>query len=74
MRETGPSETQKVLVKYAFCCPGSVLYCDCVNKNHGTAVMGENEAGEDYPIVDLAPQSRAEPIDESGQSSGFTPT
>lgn len=47
---------KKVLVKYAFCCPGSVLYCDCVNKNHGTAVMGENEAGDDYPIVGPAPE------------------
>jgi hypothetical protein len=48
---------KRVTVAYAHCCSGSVLYCDCVNKSHGTAMMGENEAGEDYPIVTSSPET-----------------
>ena len=48
---------QQVTVAYAYCCSGSVRYCDCVNKSHGTALMGANEAGEDYAIVRPSPQT-----------------
>jgi len=47
-----PEATEgRVTVAYAYCCNGPTKYCDCVNPNHGTALMGRNEAGDDYPIV-----------------------
>lgn len=45
----------KVEVHYAYCCLGSTKYCDCVNKNHGTAWIGTNEVGNDYIPVPAAP-------------------
>lgn len=53
---TGADPVGKVEVHYAYCCPGSTKYCDCVNKNHGTAWIGSNEVGEDYmPVTPPAP-------------------
>ncbi|MBO9125494.1 MULTISPECIES: hypothetical protein [unclassified Rhizobium] len=52
-------ETKRVSVAYAYCCSGSTKYCDCVNPNHGTVLMGENEPGDDYIVVD-APAAPAE--------------
>lgn len=45
----------KVEVHYAHCCSGSTKYCDCVNKNHGTAWLGSNEVGSDYIPLAAAP-------------------
>lgn len=43
---------KRVLVAYAHCCGGSTKICDCTNPNHGKAIMGENEPGDDYVILD----------------------
>lgn len=40
------------LIAYAHCCPGPVEFCDCVNKNHGTAWVHE---GHESPALSSAP-------------------
>jgi len=42
---------KRVRIAYAYCCGFSVKYCDCVNKNHRTALIGANEVEDDEVIV-----------------------
>jgi Lar family restriction alleviation protein len=61
----------KVKVHYAYCCPGSTKYCDCVNKNHGSAWIGANEVGDDYIPASPPALPTAEPVSSRNDEAGY---